>query len=189
MLFLLVQGMCAQWLSCVQLFATLWTGAHQVPLSMEFSSQEYGSGLPFTPEDLPSPNPCLLQLLNWQVDSFSTEPPGKPLSCWEPGIISDLLLSKVSFLILFLYQEKMSFAFVFFVFFSLKQYKSSRGCSSLVPAFNFGDIIMSWCPWILFSSSSLKGCYCSSLKITRAYLPGSSPRWIQGFPQEDGVGD
>ena len=28
-------------LSCVQLFATLWTVAHQVPSSMEFSRQEY----------------------------------------------------------------------------------------------------------------------------------------------------
>ena len=40
--------------SCVQLFQPLWTVAHQVPLSMEFSSQEYWSGLPFpTPGDLP----------------------------------------------------------------------------------------------------------------------------------------
>ena len=34
-------------LSCVQLFATPWTIAHQAPLSMEFSKQEYWSGLPF----------------------------------------------------------------------------------------------------------------------------------------------
>ena len=35
------------------LFATLWTGAHQAPLSMEFSRQEYWSGLPFPiPENL-----------------------------------------------------------------------------------------------------------------------------------------
>ena len=34
-------------LSRVQLFATPWTVAHQVPLSMEFSRQEYWSGLPF----------------------------------------------------------------------------------------------------------------------------------------------
>ena len=34
-------------LNCVQLFATLWTVAHQAPLSMEFSSQEYWSGLHF----------------------------------------------------------------------------------------------------------------------------------------------
>ena len=33
--------------SRVQLFATLWTVAHQVPLSMGFSRQEYYSGLPF----------------------------------------------------------------------------------------------------------------------------------------------
>ena len=36
---------CAQLLSHVQLFATPWTGAHQVPLCMGFSSQEYWSGL------------------------------------------------------------------------------------------------------------------------------------------------
>ena len=34
-------------LSCVQLFATPWTVAHQAPLSMGFSRQEYWSGLPF----------------------------------------------------------------------------------------------------------------------------------------------
>ena len=35
-------------------FATLWTVAHQVPLSMEFSRQEYRSGLSFSsPGDLP----------------------------------------------------------------------------------------------------------------------------------------
>ena len=33
-------------LSCIQLFATLWTAAHQAPLSMEFSRQEYWRGLP-----------------------------------------------------------------------------------------------------------------------------------------------
>ena len=33
--------------SRVQLFATLWTVAHQVPPSMGFSRQEYWSGLPF----------------------------------------------------------------------------------------------------------------------------------------------
>ena len=30
--------------SCVQLFATLWTVAHQAPLSMGFSRQEHWSG-------------------------------------------------------------------------------------------------------------------------------------------------
>ena len=34
-------------LSRVRLFATLWTVAHQAPLSMGFSRQEYWSGLPF----------------------------------------------------------------------------------------------------------------------------------------------
>ena len=37
-------------------FTTLWTVTHQVPLSMEFSWQEYCSGLSFpSPGDLPDP--------------------------------------------------------------------------------------------------------------------------------------
>ena len=40
--------------SCVQLFVSLWTVAHQAPQSMGFSRQEYWSGLPFLPPgDLP----------------------------------------------------------------------------------------------------------------------------------------
>ena len=40
----------------VWLFATPWTIAHQAPLPMEFSRQEYWSGLPFPPSgDLPDP--------------------------------------------------------------------------------------------------------------------------------------
>jgi len=39
--------------SRVQLCATLWTAAHQAPLSTGFSRQEYWSGLPF-----PSPTYC-----------------------------------------------------------------------------------------------------------------------------------
>ena len=42
--------------SCVRLFVTLWAAAHQAPLSMGFSRQEYASGLPFLPAgDLPNP--------------------------------------------------------------------------------------------------------------------------------------
>ena len=42
--------------SHVWLFATLWTVAHQTPLSMGFSRQEYWSGLPcLRPEDLSDP--------------------------------------------------------------------------------------------------------------------------------------
>ena len=64
-------------LSCVQLFATPWTIAHQTPLSIEFSRQEYWSWLPFLcPGHLPYPgikprSPPL------QADSLLSEPPGK----------------------------------------------------------------------------------------------------------------
>ena len=43
-------------LSRIRLFATPWTAAYQAPQSMEFSRQEYWSGLPFpSPGDLPDP--------------------------------------------------------------------------------------------------------------------------------------
>ena len=60
-------------LSHVRLFVTPWTVAHQTPLSMEFSRQEYWSEQPFpSPLDLPDPRtesrpPAL------QADSFLTE--------------------------------------------------------------------------------------------------------------------
>ena len=42
--------------SRVRLFVTPWTVAYQAPQSMEFSRQEYWSGLPFpSPGDLPKP--------------------------------------------------------------------------------------------------------------------------------------
>ena len=61
--------------SHVPLFATIWTIAHQAPLSVGFSWQEYWSGLPFSSlGDLPDPgiepgSPAL------QADTLSSEPP------------------------------------------------------------------------------------------------------------------
>ena len=67
--------------SPVWLFVTLWTIAHQAPLSLGFSGLEYYRGLPCPPSqgDLPdSGNPCLLYLLDWQLGSLPLAPPGKP---------------------------------------------------------------------------------------------------------------
>ena len=54
--------------SPVQFFWTPWTIAYQASLSMEFSRQEYWSGLPFpSPEDFPNPNEgSNLALLHWR---------------------------------------------------------------------------------------------------------------------------
>ena len=67
-------------LSRAWLFATPWTVAYKAPLSMEFSRQEYWSGLPFpSPGDLSDlgiepRSPAL-----W-ADALPSEPTGKPLS-------------------------------------------------------------------------------------------------------------
>ena len=42
-------------LSHVQLFATLWTVAHQAPLFMGFSRQKHWNGLPYPPTSFMSP--------------------------------------------------------------------------------------------------------------------------------------
>ena len=66
-------------LSHGQLFLTLWTVAHQAPLSIGFSRQEYWSGLPFPPlGDFPNPgtepkSPALVG------GFFTTESPRKPI--------------------------------------------------------------------------------------------------------------
>ena len=47
---------CVQSLSCIQFFVAPWTVACQAPLSMDFSRQEYWSGLAVpSPGDLPDP--------------------------------------------------------------------------------------------------------------------------------------
>ena len=68
-------------LSHVWHFATPWTVAHQAPLSMGFSRQEYWSGLPFpSPGDLPIPGiePSSLTSPALAGVFFTTEPLGKP---------------------------------------------------------------------------------------------------------------
>ena len=81
--------------SCLTLFQPPWTVAHQAPLSMGFSMQEYWSGLPFpSPGDLPNPGiePTVPALAG---RFFTTEPPGKRiystnnLSCKSTWIMLD----------------------------------------------------------------------------------------------------
>ena len=72
----------SEWvLSCVRLFAIPWTVAHQTPLSMGFSRQEYWNWMTFPPpgplpdtgfEPVPLASPALIS------GFFTTEPPGKP---------------------------------------------------------------------------------------------------------------
>ena len=68
----------------VQLLATPWTVAHQAPPPMEFSRQEYWSGLPFpSPGDLPDQgieprSPTL------KADTLPSETPY--MCCLEQGL-------------------------------------------------------------------------------------------------------
>ena len=69
-------------LSSIRLFATLWTIAHQAPLSMEFFRQKYCSGLPFSlPGDPPDPGIKLPSPVSPALADgfFTTETLRKPL--------------------------------------------------------------------------------------------------------------
>ena len=68
---------------------TPWTVAHQVPLSMGFSRQEYWSGLPFTSlEDLPEVDPGIQPTSPLAGRFFTTEQPGTPAAATK-SVMSD----------------------------------------------------------------------------------------------------
>ena len=81
--------MCAQLPSCVQLFVTPWTVAHQAPLFMGFPSNPILEWFAFpTPGDLPDsgikPAPPACPALAGRF--FTPEPPGKPYTlCITPN--------------------------------------------------------------------------------------------------------
>ena len=91
-------GMCVSDQSCLTL-VNLWTVACQASLSLEFSRQEYRSGLPFPPPGhLPDPGmkPTSLPLAG---GFFTTEPPGKsaPFStfsklCYRFSTVKEVLV-------------------------------------------------------------------------------------------------
>ena len=91
---------CMCMLSCAWLFAIPWTVVCQVPLSIEFSGQEYWSGFPFPiPRDLPNPgikpeSPLLVRGL------LSSVAPGNP-PVLSGSIINIMFLSLVLMLIPF----------------------------------------------------------------------------------------
>ena len=81
----------AQW---CQLFATPWTIAHQAPPSMEFSRQEYWSGLPFpSPGDLPDLGIKPWSPILW-ADALPSESPGNPVCNKPAAIVSRAHLEK-----------------------------------------------------------------------------------------------
>ena len=78
---------------------TPWTVAHQVPLSMEFSRQEDGSGLPCPPPgDLPNPGIKPASLVSPALAGrfFTTEPSGKPQFDTKPEIKRNIKFSGAS---------------------------------------------------------------------------------------------
>ena len=89
-------------LSHVQLFATPWTVAHQAPLSMGFSRQEYWCGLHILLQEIfptQGSNPHLLYLLHWQSGSLPPAPSGKPK--WEPHLLVITNLNEMHYFLLF----------------------------------------------------------------------------------------
>ena len=75
------------------LFAAQWIVAHQASLSMEFSRQEYWSGLPFPiPGDHPNPGIKPISLASPALTGrfFTTAPPGKLININRQNINIDM---------------------------------------------------------------------------------------------------
>ena len=90
--------------SCVQYFATLWTVAHQAPLSIGFSRQEYWSGLPrLSLGDLPNPGIELASLMSPALAGgfFATstiwKAPGWPGSLHNYCTRNELIIQMVTY--------------------------------------------------------------------------------------------
>ena len=84
-------GVC-QSFSCVCLFATPWTVAGQVPLSMEFCRQEHWSGLPFpSPGHLPDPG---LKLASPTLKADCLPTYCQAVYCYTNSVTEIFILSK-----------------------------------------------------------------------------------------------
>ena len=82
--------------SHVHLFVTSWTVALQAPLSIEFSKQEYWSGLPYPPPgDLPAPGvePVSLMFLALAGGFFTTSTTWKAQCLRQVNNLSPLLVN------------------------------------------------------------------------------------------------
>ena len=83
----------------VRLFATLWSVAHQAPLSIGLSRQEYWSGLPCPPlGDLPNPGTELASLMSPAFIGrlFTTGPPGKPFELQRQNQMASLSIHHIT---------------------------------------------------------------------------------------------
>ena len=123
-----------QFLSCVQLFVTLWTVARQAlcPWDPPGGNNEVGchTCLQGTPSQ--EMNPCSFCLLHWQAGSLALEPPGKPD---EPGSFSSVFSQGDLYHCL----PVDTVCLPFFAFF-----KGSDYCMYLVPAPSVTSGCLSW---------------------------------------------
>ena len=111
--------MCAKLFQWWPTLCDLWTAAHQAPLSMGFSKQEYWSGCHALLQGIfptQGSNPHLLFLLHWQVNSLLLVPPGKPPASLYLYHITLILCREILFLLfLFFFFSAEKFYVIFFV--------------------------------------------------------------------------
>ena len=79
-------------LSCVRLFVSPWTGAHEVPLSVGLPRPEYWMGCHFLLQKIfltEGSNPSLSHLLHWQADSLPLRYLGSWFTPKGPSTVPD----------------------------------------------------------------------------------------------------
>ena len=145
--------------------ATPWTVAHEDPLSMEFSRQEYWGGMPFPPpRDLPNPGiePMFPAL---EGGFFTSEPPWKPSGLFSRSCFNVNFLNPYCLLICVI------------AFFSL---------SFCLPVFHFLSVL--GCPWKPCPSSTLLSIACPMslcIDLFSASLPSARDFSSQTSAKDD----
>ena len=142
-------GMHAQLLSHVQFFATQWTITHQTPLTMEFSRQEYGRGLPFPPPGyLPDSGIKSASTVSPALTSryYTTMPPGKP-----PVIVMVLSKSLMCACILVFLKSLPTLTLVFVMWavlnnWDISQHDTSRGLKKYISSGGCPSLLSFWSP-------------------------------------------
>ena len=141
-------------LSRVWLFATPWTVAHQAPLSMEFSRQEYWSGLPF-PSAAAAAAAKSLQSCPTLCNPIDGSPPGATV----PGILQARTLEWVAFYFSNAWKWKVKVKLL----------------SRVQPLWPHGlQPTRLLCPWDFPGKSTRVGCHCL-LVFVKYFLVNESP--------------
>ena len=130
--------------SCVWLFATLWTVAHQAPLSMGFPRQECSVGCHFFLQGIFLTQKLNLHLLHWHAGSLPLSHQGSP-SMWIHIYLTHSFLLAPSYYIVWCFDNLPSNSLAKNIFWNL--FQRSTIAKKIFKVLNWTTgILLRWSP-------------------------------------------